>query len=373
VTQVSFLDLSRRVAALRPELDAAIAEVLDAGRFVGGEPVARFEREFAAWLGADHAIGVASGTDAIELALRALGVGEADEVITVANTCVPTVAGIEASGATPVLVDAEPGSMTIDPDRVAAAVGPRTRAIVPVHLYGRCADMDAIVAIAAEHGLKVIEDAAQAHGASWAGRRAGTMGDAAAFSFYPTKNLGALGDGGAVVTNDGAVADVARTLRSYGEVAQYETVRRGTNSRLDTLQAALLSIALGHVDTGTERRREIAARYSAAAVDGGLPAPSDPPGGRHVYHLYVLPVVARDGFRAELADGGVQTLVHYPRAVHQHEPYADIARVGDLGVSELLAGSVVSLPLYPELTDDEVAVVVDALRNGRSGRRTSAS
>jgi dTDP-4-amino-4,6-dideoxygalactose transaminase len=189
------------------------------------------------------------------------------------------------------------------------------------------------------------------------------MGDAAAFSFYPTKNLGALGDGGAVVTNDGAVADVARTLRSYGEVAQYKTVRRGTNSRLDTLQAALLSIALRHVDTGRERRREIAARYSAAAVDGGLPAPSDPPGGCHVYHLYVLPAADRDEFRESLADAGVQTLVHYPRAVHQHEPYADIARVGDLGVSEWLAAAVVSLPLYPELLEDEVAVVAEALRS----------
>jgi dTDP-4-amino-4,6-dideoxygalactose transaminase len=360
VTRVPFLDLSRHVASMRAELDAGIAGVLDAGRFVGGEPVERFEREFAAWVGAEHAIGVASGTDAVEIALRAVGVGPGDEVITVANTCIPTVAGIEGSGATPVLVDAERDSMTIDPERVAAAVGPRTRAIVPVHLYGRCADMDAILSIAAEHGLKVVEDAAQAHGATWGGRRAGTMGDAAAFSFYPTKNLGALGDGGAVVTNDASVADVARTLRTYGEVAQYETVRRGTNSRLDTLQAALLSIALRHVDTGTERRREIAARYSAA-VNCALPAPSDPPGGRHVYHLYVLPVADREAFRARLEDSGVQTLVHYPRAVHQHEPYADIARVGDLGVSEWLAASVVSLPLYPELSDDEVAVVVGAL------------
>lgn len=373
MTRVPFLDLSRHVASLRGELDDGIAGVLDGGRFVGGEPVERFEREFAEWVGAGHAVGVASGTDAIEIALRAVGVGSGDEVITVANTCIPTVAGIEATGATPVLVDAERDSMTIDPERVAAAVGPRTRAIVPVHLYGRCADMDAIMSVAWEHGLKVVEDAAQAHGAGWAGKPAGTMGDAAAFSFYPTKNLGALGDGGAVVTNDAAVAEVARTLRSYGEVAQYETVRRGTNSRLDTLQAVLLSIALRHVDAWTERRREIAARYSAAAVEGALPTPGDPPGGLHVYHLYVVPVGDREGFRARLADDGVQTLVHYPRAVHQHEPYRDIARVGDLGVSEWLARSVVSLPLYPELTDDEVSAVVDALTSERSGRRTTAS
>ncbi|HJQ75039.1 MAG TPA: DegT/DnrJ/EryC1/StrS family aminotransferase [Gaiellaceae bacterium] len=361
MTRVPFLDLSRHVAALRPELDAAIAEVLDAGRFVGGEPVERFEREFAGWVGAEHAVAVASGTDAVEIALRAVGIGAGDEVITVANTCVPTVAGIEASGATPVLVDAHPESMTIDPGRVAAAVGSRTRAIVPVHLYGRCADMDAILAIAAEHGLKVVEDSAQAHGATWAGKRAGTLGDAAAFSFYPTKNLGAFGDAGAVVTSDRDVADVARTLRSYGEVAQYETVRRGTNSRLDTLQAAILSLVLRHVDAWTERRRQIAARYSAAAAEAGLRAPQDPPGGRHAYHLYVVPAPDRDAFRSRLADSGVQTLVHYPRAIQQHEPYREIARAGDLAVSERLAASVVSLPLYPELEDDEVALVADVL------------
>jgi dTDP-4-amino-4,6-dideoxygalactose transaminase len=361
LTRVPFLDLSRHVAGLRPELDAAIAGVLDAGRFVGGEPVERFEREFAAWVGVEHAVGVASGTDAIEIALRAVGVGAGDEVITVANTCVPTVAAVEATGANAVLVDADPESMTIDPERVAAAVGPRTRAIVPVHLYGRCADMDAILGVAAEHGLKVVEDCAQAHGATWAGRRAGTMGDAAAFSFYPTKNLGALGDGGAVVTNDPVAADIARTLRSYGEVSQYETVRRGTNSRLDTLQAAILALELRHVDAWTERRREIAAHYSAAATAAGLAAPQDPPEGRHVYHLYVLAVPDREGYRGRLADAGVQTLVHYPRAIHQHGPYEEIARVGDLDVSERLAASVVSLPLYPELRDDEVAAVAEAV------------
>ncbi len=366
MTEVPFLDLSRHVAALRPELDAAIAEVLDAGRFVGGEPVARFEREFAAWVGAEHAIGVASGTDAVELALRAVGVGAGDEVITVANTCVPTIAGIEAAGATPVLVDADPAAMTIDPERVAAAVGRRTRAIVPVHLYGRCADMEAILGIAAEHGMKVVEDCAQAHGATWAGRTAGTMGDAAAFSFYPTKNLGALGDGGAVVTNDPATAEVTRTLRSYGEVAQYETVRRGTNSRLDTLQAAILSVGLRHVDAWIDRRREIASCYSATVAEAGLTAPEDPVGGRHVYHLYVVAVPDRDVYRARLAEAGVQTLVHYPRAVHQHGPYEDVARVGDLTVSEHLAASVMSLPLYPELEDDEVEHVTDALARLRA-------
>lgn len=361
MTRVPFLDLSRHVAALRPELDAAMAAVFDAGRFVGGEPVERFEREFAAWAGSEHAVGVASGTDAVELALRAVGVGEGDEVITAANTCIPTVAGIEGTGATPVLVDVDPESMTIDPDRVAAAVGARTRAIVPVHLYGRCADMDAILAIGAEHGLKVVEDCAQAHGATWRGRAAGTIGDAGAFSFYPTKNVGALGDAGAIVTCDAGVAAEAAALRSYGEFERYESGLHGTNSRLDTLQAALLSVKLRHADAWHDRRREIAAWYTDALGDTSLKAPTDPEGGIHAYHLYVVAVRDREEFRADLADGGVETLVHYPKAVHEHLAYRDIARSGSLAVSEGLSASVVSLPLYPELQDDEVTAVTGAV------------
>lgn len=366
MTPVPFLDLSRHVAALRPELDAAIAEVLDGGRFVGGEPVERFERDFAAWVGADHAVGVASGTDAIELALRAVGVGEGDDVITVANTCVPTVAGIEGSGATPVLVDADPATMTIDAERVAAAIGPRTRAIVPVHLYGRCADMDAMLELGAEHGLKVVEDCAQAHGATWRGLAAGTMGDAAAFSFYPTKNVGALGDAGAVVTGYAEVAAEAAALRSYGEFERYESARAGTNSRLDTLQAALLSVKLRHADAWLERRRGIAGQYAEALAATTLTSPSDPEGGRHAYHLYVVAVPDRDAFRARLSEAGIETLVHYPKAVHEQQAYRDIGRLGSLLTSERLASSVVSLPLYPELGDDEVSAVGDALRAAES-------
>jgi dTDP-4-amino-4,6-dideoxygalactose transaminase len=361
VTRIPFLDLSRHVAALRPELDAAVAEVLDAGRFVGGEPVECFEQEFAAWVGADHAVGVASGTDAVELALRSVGVGAGDEVITVANTCVPTIVGIEGSGATPVLVDADPVSMTIDPELLASAITERTAAIVPVHLYGRCADMDAVLAVAAQHRLKVVEDCAQAHGATWRSRKAGTMGDVAAFSFYPTKNVGALGDAGAVVTSDAKVAAEAAALRSYGEVERYESTRHGTNSRLDTLQAALLSVKLRHVDEWRERRREIAALYTEALAQTSLTPPADPEGGTHVYHLYVVAVPDRDRFRAALLDSGVETLVHYPKAVHEHPAYRDIRRSGSLAVSEQLAESVVSLPLYAELEGDEAANVADAL------------
>ncbi len=362
MTRVPFLDLSRHVAALRPELDAALAGVLDDGRFVGGEPVERFEREFAEWLGASHAVGVASGTDAIELALRAVGIQPGDEVITVANTCVPTVAGIERSGASPVLVDADAESMTIDPERLAAALTERTAAIVPVHLYGRCADMDAILGVAAEHGLKVVEDCAQAHGATWRGRAAGTMGDAAAFSFYPTKNVGALGDAGAVVTNDASLAAEVAALRSYGEFERYESARRGSNSRLDTLQAAVLSVGLRHASEWRERRREIAARYAEALAETPLSAPSDPDGGLHAYHLYVVSVPDRDRLREELGTAGVETLVHYPRAIHQHPVYRDLPRSGTLFESERLAATVVSLPLYPELEDSEVELVADAVR-----------
>jgi dTDP-4-amino-4,6-dideoxygalactose transaminase len=361
VTRIPFLDLSRHVAALRPELDAAMAEVLDAGRFVGGAPVERFEQEFAAWVGVEHAIGVASGTDALEIALRAIGIGPGDEVITVANTCVPTIAGIEGSGATPVLVDADPTSMTIDPGLLANAVTDGTAAIVPVHLYGRCADMDAVLAVATEHGLKVVEDCAQAHGATWRGRPAGTMGDAAAFSFYPTKNVGALGDAGAVVTDDAEVAAEAVALRSYGEVERYESVRRGTNSRLDTLQAAVLSVKLRHAHAWRERRREIATRYAEALASTSLTAPTDPDGGNHAYHLYVIAVPDRERFRAALADTGIDTLVHYPKAVHENPAYREIRRSGSLAVSEELASSVVSLPLFPELTDEEVRAVVESV------------
>lgn len=360
---VPFLDLSRHVAVLRPELDAAIAEVLDGGCFVGGEPVERFEREFAEWVGTRYVVGVASGTDAIEIALRAVGVGTGDEVITVANTCVPTVVGIEGSGATPVLVDADPTTMTIDPESLQGAVTERTAAIVPVHLYGRCADMDAVLAVAAEDGLKVVEDCAQAPGATWRGRLAGTIGDAAAFSFYPTKNVGAFGDAGAVVTGDDDVAAEAAALSSYGEFERHDSTRRGTNSRLDTLQAALLSVKLRHVDAWHERRREIAARYTEVLAETPLTLPSDPHGGIHAYHLYVVAAPERDRFRAELAEAGVATLVHYPRAVHDQPAYRDIRRAGSLAVSERLADSVVSLPLFPELSDEEVeAVVTSALR-----------
>jgi dTDP-4-amino-4,6-dideoxygalactose transaminase len=366
-TRVPFLDLSRHVAGMRGELDAVIAAVLTDGLFIFGPPLEEFEAAFAAYCGAPHAVGVANGTDALTIALQAVGVGPGDEVVTAANTCVPTVAGIEAAGATPVLVDVDPRTHTIDPSRLPEALNQRTRAIVPIHLYGQCADMSPIVELARHRGLKVVEDAAQAHGAEYGGRRAGTLGDAAAFSFYPTKNLGALGDGGAVVTDDPAVAEQARRLRNYGERERYESVRRGWNSRLDTLQAAILTAKLAHLDAWTARRRELAARYLEAFSETALGLPVEAEGREHVYHLFVLTVEHRDTFRNALAEAGVQTLVHYPRPIHRQPAYEHLARSGDaLRECERLSEQVVSLPLFPELREDELEAVVDVVRRAAS-------
>jgi len=362
-TTVPFLDLRRHVASIRDDLDRALGSVLDGGQFVFGAPVEEFEDRFGSYCGGAYAVGVASGTEAITIALQALGVGEGDEVITAANTCVPTVAGIEASGARAVLADADDVTYTLDVPTLEALVTERTRAIVPVHLYGQCADLDPILELAHRHGLKVVEDAAQAVGAEYRGRRAGSVGDAAAFSFYPTKNLGALGDAGAVVTRDPETAERARLLRNYGEQSKYDSVRRGWNSRLDTMQAAILSAKLAHLEAWTERRREIAARYDAVLAETSLLTPVAAPGRRHVYHLYVVRTQERATLQERLQAEGVGTLIHYPRPVHKHPAYAGLAAPdGRLAMSERLSDEVLSLPLYAELTDDEVEVVADAVR-----------
>jgi dTDP-4-amino-4,6-dideoxygalactose transaminase len=359
--RIPFVDLTRQHTALRSEVVAAVAEVVAEGRFIGGPRVEAFEEAFAAYCGSAHAVGVASGTDAIELSLRALGIGAGDEVITAANTCIPTIAGIEASGATPVLVDVDEATFTLDPAELEDATTQRTRAVVPVHLYGQCAAIDAIADQARAQGLVVVEDAAQAHGAERDGRRAGTLGAVAAFSFYPPKNLGALGDGGAIVTGDEGLAVAARELRSFGERGGGEAVRRGSNSRLDPLQAALLSAKLSHLDEWTDRRRELAELYRAELGDA-VALPLEAPGARHVYHLFVIRSPRRDELAHELERRGIGTLVHYPRAVHEHAAYRSLARPGRLTRSERLAREVLSLPLYPELTDDEAREVAAAVR-----------
>jgi dTDP-4-amino-4,6-dideoxygalactose transaminase len=331
------------------------------GRFVFGNELERFEESFAAYCGTRFAIGVASGTDAITVALQAAGVGSGDDVITAANTCVPTIVGIEGAGAKPVLVDCEETAFTLDPRLLEEAITPRTRAIVPVHLYGQCADLDPILHIAERYGLIVIEDCAQAHGAEYGGRRAGSFGTAAASSFYPTKNLGAFGDGGAVVTNDEDVAARARLLRNYGERARFEHSLRGRNSRLDALQAAVLAAKLPHLDEWNDRRRDLARRYQSTLEGSGAVAPLEAHGRRHVYHLYVAKVMARHRFRETLAGMGIETAVHYPTPVHRQPAYLDLAPVGrSLATSERLASQIVSLPLYPELSDEEATLVASA-------------
>ena len=338
---ILFRDLRLETREVEAELREAIAGVLAESRFIGGDRVAAFESAFAVVCGAAEAVGVASGTDAITLALRAAGVGHGDEVVTVANTCVPTVAGIAAAGAVPVLVDVDPVTLTMSPESLQEVLGPRTRAVVPVHLYGRPAPMPELIALARTHGLFVLEDAAQGHGLQLAG-------DAAAFSFYPTKNLGGLGDGGAVVTNDAALADRLRLLRSYGGAIASE---RSGQSRLDVLQAAALHAKLPHLQRWNERRAELASRYDAAfgVASGG------------VHHLYVIRVPDRDGFRERMHARGVETAVHYELPIHHHPAWRDLPRADSLRESERAAAEVVSLPLHPQLGDDEADAVIAAV------------
>jgi dTDP-4-amino-4,6-dideoxygalactose transaminase len=359
--KVPFVDLRREGAALRAEIETAVTRVLDSGRFLLGEEGRAFEEEFATATGAAHAVGVASGTDAVELGLRAVGVEAGDEVITQANTCVPTVTGIVRAGGAPVLCDVDPMSGTMNPDSVAAALGDRTRAVVPVHLYGQCADVEAILELCQPRGIAVVEDCAQAHGATLRGRPVGTMGTAGAFSFYPTKNLGALGDGGMVVTGDQSMAERLRLLRHYGQTDRYRHEIFGVNSRLDEVQAAILRAKLPYLAEWTERRREIAATYSAA-LDGTVVEPlAELPDRGHVFHLYVVRVPDRERFQSEMAERGVATLIHYPIPIHRQPPFARLAEDAvSLENAERLCRSVLSLPLYPGLTDDEVEAVATA-------------
>jgi dTDP-4-amino-4,6-dideoxygalactose transaminase len=361
--------LQRQVEAERAELDAALAAVLDSGRYLLGEQLELLETELAGAFGAAYAVGVASGTDAIELALRALGVGQGDEVVTQANTCLPTVAAIVRTGARPVLCDVEPEAGTMDPESAAAAAGPRTRAVLPVHLYGQCADVDEIrSALGPDRRIAVVEDCAQAHGAELRGRVAGTLGELGCFSFYPTKNLAALGDAGAVVTGDPGLAAAVRSAARYGAPSGGEVTERGFNSRLDELQAAVLRVRLPSLEAGNRRRAQIAARYDAALAGTPVRPLERFTDRRHVYHQYVVRAPDRDRFRAALAAAGVDTLVHYDRPVHGHAPYRELAN-GPVSLleSEQLARTVVSLPIHPALDDAEVELVASAARAAALG------
>jgi len=362
--KIPFNDLSRGVAEHRHELDAAVARVLDSGWFVLGAEGRAFENEFAASAGSAHAVGVGSGTDAIELALRALGISPGDEVVTQANTCVPTVAAIERAGATPVLCDVEPEAGTMDPESLEGALGPKTRAVVPVHLYGQSADTEAIVALGSERGVAVVEDCAQAVGAELRGKPVGTIGTLGCFSFYPTKNLAALGDGGAVVTEDAALAERLRLVRQYGQADRYHHVTEGVNSRLDELQAAILRTRLPHVPAWNARRIKIADAYTEALADSQVRPLARLEGRRHVFHLFVVDAPDRDTLITHLEEAGIGTLIHYPTPVHGHPPYR---RLGSgpvpLSISERFCERILSLPIYPELCDAEVELVGEALRS----------
>ncbi len=359
---IPFNDLKPVQAMLAAELEAAARRVLASGWFILGPELEAFEAAFAGYHGVPHAVGVANGTDAVELALRALGIGAGDEVITVAHTAVATVCAVERAGALPVLVDVDERTFTIDPHAAEAAITPRTRAIVPVHLYGHPADMDAVMALARRHGLAVVEDCAQAHGARWRGRLVGTIGDLGAFSFYPTKNLGALGDAGAVVARDEQLAARLRRLRNYGQRERYEHVEAGQNSRLDELQAAFLRVKLAHLDAHNAERRRLAALYARGLAGAPLRLPEIAAGAEHVFHLFVVRHPERNRLRAELAAAGIGTLIHYPAPVHLQPVYAYLReRCGALPVTEQLTREIVSLPLFVGLGDERVARVVEAI------------
>jgi dTDP-4-amino-4,6-dideoxygalactose transaminase len=371
---VAFLDLGRQYRSIQAEVDGAVARVLRSGWYVLGAEVAAFERALAAWCGVGHAVGVNSGTDALTLALRACGVGPGDGVVTAANTAVPTVCAIVAAGAVPLLADVDPSTYCLDPDALRAVLkagrpGVRVRAVVPVHLYGQAAPMGPIREVARAFDLKVVEDAAQAHGTRYDGRHAGTLGDAGCFSFYPTKNLGACGDAGAVVTDDADLAGRVRMLRNYGEESKYRNRTRGGNSRLDELQAAILRAKLPHLDAWVAARRALARLYDDRLGATGLGLPSESPGTHHSYHLYVVRSRDREGLRRALEQRGIGTAVHYPRPIHFQDAYRDLGYgPGDLPGAEQAAREVLSLPLYPELADDEAhrvaAAVRDALASG---------
>jgi dTDP-4-amino-4,6-dideoxygalactose transaminase len=360
--EVPFLDLKSQCQVLKAELAPQFDEVLSSAAFIQGPQVARFEEAFARYCGTKHAIGVANGTDALHLALRALGVGPGDEVITAANTFVATTEAITAAGASVVLVDMDPASYTIDPNQVEAAITPRTRAVIPVHLYGQPAEMDAIMDIARRRGLRVIEDACQAHGAWYKGHRAGSIGDVGCFSFYPGKNLGAYGDAGGVTTNDDEIAARLRLLANHGSKVKYQHEIEGFNSRLDTLQAVVLNAKLARLDAWNDARRARAAQYAAALERSGVTTQrvvnSD-----HVWHLYVIQTEARDAMIEALKARGIATGIHYPYPVHLTPAYAYLGKgPGSYPHAERAAARILSLPMFPELTGEQADYVAKAIR-----------
>ena len=361
---IPFLDMKSAYAELKPDLDAAYHRVMESGWFVLGKEVEAFEAEYAAFCGARHCIALGNGLEALELVLRGWDIGPGDEVIVPSNTYIATWLAVTAVGATVVPVEPTPEGPNIDPERIAAAITPRTRVIMPVHLYGEPADMEAIAALAARHGLKVVEDVAQAQGSKVRGRRAGSLGDAGAHSFFPTKNIGAYGDGGAVTTDDAALAGRLRALRNYGSRVKYVNIERGYNSRLDELQAAFLRVKLRHLDDWNERRRVLAARYTdRLAGIPGLGLPRAPQWAEPVWHLYVVRTARRAELVAALDKAGIGSLIHYPIPPHLQQAYADLALPrGTFPLAETLAETVLSLPMGPHLRPEAVDEVAEVVR-----------
>ena len=362
--QVPFVDLKAQRASIAREIDQAISSVLDSTAFILGPEVDLFEQEFAAYCGVQYAVGVDSGTAALELALRAYGIGPGDEVITAANTFIATALAATYTGATPVLVDINPRTYNIAVDQIRGAITRRTKAIVPVHLYGQPADMDPILDIARQHRLIVIEDACQAHGVRYKNARVGSLGDAAAFSFYPAKNLGAYGDGGMVVTNDKTVAETIKSLRNVGQREKYRHELLGHNHRLDSLQAAVLRVKLRYLDSWNQARRAHAQEYERLLADSDVVLPSVPSCSEPNWHLYVVRVKDRDSLRAHLSEKGIATGIHYPIPVHLQPAYQSMDFAAQsFPVTEEYANEIVSLPMYAELTPDAIEYVCDAIKD----------
>ena len=360
---VPFLDLKAGYFEMKAEIDSAVQLVLASGHYILGPEVEAFESEYAAYCGTAHCVSVANGLDALHLALRGMGVGPGDEVIVPSNTYIATWLAVSQCGATPVPVEPDERTCNIDPARIEAAITPHTRVLLPVHLYGLPADMDEILAIARRHGLKVLEDGAQAHGARYKGRRLGAHGDAVAWSFYPGKNLGALGDGGAVTTNDGELAERLRMLRNYGSRIKYVNDMQGYNSRLDPIQAAVLRVKLARLDEWNARRRAVAARYNAGLAGCGVVLPQVPDWVEPVWHLYVIRHLRRDALQMALNDAGIGTLIHYPIPPHRQLAYAAAGwPAGAFPLAERMADEVLSLPIGPHLDSDQVDAVIFALR-----------
>jgi dTDP-3-amino-3,4,6-trideoxy-alpha-D-glucose transaminase len=365
---IPFLDMKSVYAELKTELDEAYARVMESGWYVLGKEVEAFESEYAAFCGTKHCIGVGNGLEALELVLRAWNIGPGDEVIVPSNTYIATWLAVTAVGATVVPVEPTPAGPNIDPERLAAAITPKTRAIMPVHLYGEPADMEAIMALATKHGLKVIEDVAQAQGSKVRGRRAGSLGQAGAHSFFPTKNIGAFGDGGAVTTDDSAVAERLRALRNYGSKVKYVNIERGFNSRLDEMQAAFLRVKLMHLDRWNEQRRGLAARYDdKLAGIPGLGLPRVPQWAEPVWHLYVVRTARRADLMKAMEKAGIGSLIHYPIPPHLQEAYADLELPkGSFPLAEALAETVLSLPIGPHMKLEQIDEIAKVVRGALS-------